>query len=118
MSIGNTKWKLNTILFADDTVLLAESEKDLQKLVNEFSNVCVRRKLKVYEEKGRRWMIFAKRKSEAIEYVNQYRMKVENHRQCKIRINGQILEEVNGSTLCKHGSMGGEIEREPYKVGK
>ncbi len=29
------------------TLLLAESEKDLKKLVNEFSNVCVRRKLKV-----------------------------------------------------------------------
>ncbi len=43
MSIDNTKWKLNTKLFADDTVLLTESEKDTQKLVNEFSNVCVKK---------------------------------------------------------------------------
>ncbi len=34
MSTDDTKWKLNTMLFTDDTVLLAKSEKDLQRLVN------------------------------------------------------------------------------------
>ncbi len=34
-------------LFADDTVLLAESEGDLQRVVHEFYSVCKRRKLKV-----------------------------------------------------------------------
>ncbi len=62
MSIDNAKWKLNNMLFADDTVLLAESEKDLQKLVNEFSNICVRRKLKVNVGKSK-VMVFEKRKS-------------------------------------------------------
>ncbi len=69
-------------------------------------------------------MVSEKRKSEVIEFANQYRMRAENQRQCKIRMNGQIMEEVNefkylGSILCKYGSMEGEIrEREPYKVGK
>ncbi len=53
--------KINNMLFADDTVLLAESEKDLQKLVNEFSNVCERRKLKVNVKKSK-VMIFEKKK--------------------------------------------------------
>ncbi len=41
------KWVLNSILFADDTVLIAENESDLQNLVNVFDRVCKRRKLKV-----------------------------------------------------------------------
>ncbi len=36
-----------SIQFADDTVLLAESEGDLQRVINEFYSVCKRRKLKV-----------------------------------------------------------------------
>ncbi len=35
-----------TCMFADDTVLLAESEGDLQRVVNEFYTICKRRKLK------------------------------------------------------------------------
>ncbi len=63
MRIDNAKWKISTKLFADDTVLLAESEKNLQKLINEISNVCVRRKLKVNVGKSK-VMVFGKRKSE------------------------------------------------------
>ncbi len=40
-------------------------------------------------------MVFEKQKSEVIEFANQYRMRAENQRQCKIRMNGQIMEEVN-----------------------
>ncbi len=36
-----------TWLFAEDAVLPAESEEDLQRVVNEFYSVCKRRKLKV-----------------------------------------------------------------------
>ncbi len=35
---------LNTILFTDDTVLFAENESDLQKLVNVFESECKRQK--------------------------------------------------------------------------
>ena len=34
-------------LFADDMVLVADSKKKLEKLVEEFGRVCRRRKLKV-----------------------------------------------------------------------
>ncbi len=34
-------------LYVDDTVLLAESEEMLQRIVNEFDRKCKRRKLKV-----------------------------------------------------------------------
>ncbi len=44
------KWVLNSILFADDTVLIAENESHSQKLVNVFDSVCKRRKLKVQSD--------------------------------------------------------------------
>ncbi len=48
------KWVLNSILFADDTVLLiAENESDLQNLVSVFDSVCKRRKLKVNVNKSK-----------------------------------------------------------------
>ena len=33
------KWLVNTILFADDTVLIAKSESELQRLVGVFDDV-------------------------------------------------------------------------------
>ncbi len=40
-------------LYADDTVLLAESEGLLQRIVDEFDSVCKRRKLKVNAGKSK-----------------------------------------------------------------
>ncbi len=40
-------WSVVACMFADDIVLLAESERELQRIVDKFYNVCVRRKLKV-----------------------------------------------------------------------
>ncbi len=59
-------------------------------------------------------MVFEKRKSEVTEFANQYRMRTENQRQCRIRMIEQIMEEVIefkylGSVFCKFGSMEGEI---------
>ncbi len=36
------KWILNSILFADDTVLIAKNESDLQNLARVFNSVCKR----------------------------------------------------------------------------
>ncbi len=40
-------------LYADDTVLLAESERMLQRIVDELNRVCKRRKLKVNAGKSK-----------------------------------------------------------------
>ena len=48
----DAEWKLNTMLFADDTVLTAEYERDLEYLVKEFSTICQRRKLTVNVKKS------------------------------------------------------------------
>ncbi len=53
MCLNGGKWVLNTVLFADDTVLIAESESDLQKFVNVFDSTCKTRKVKVNINKRR-----------------------------------------------------------------
>lgn len=42
--IADAIWKLNAVLFADDTVLLIEKENDLKKLVNDL-NIIYKRKV-------------------------------------------------------------------------
>ncbi len=68
-------------------------------------------------------MVFEKRKSEVIEFANQYRTRAQNQRQCKIKMNRQILVEVNefkyhGSIFYKYGSMEGEIRERAIKNRK
>jgi len=45
LKMRNKKWKVSHLLYADDAVLFAESEKELQESVNSFVDVCKRRKL-------------------------------------------------------------------------
>ena len=40
-------WELNQLLFVDDTVVVADSERKLCQLVTEFGRVCERNKLRV-----------------------------------------------------------------------
>ena len=47
-------------LLTDDTVLFAESEKELQRVVDEFSS-CLKRKLKINCRKSK-VMVFERRK--------------------------------------------------------
>ena len=44
---NDNEWELNQLLFADDTVVAADSERKLCPLVAEFGRVCERRKLRV-----------------------------------------------------------------------
>ena len=46
LSANGGRFDVNQLLFADDTVLVADSEK-LYRLVSEFSSVCERGKFKV-----------------------------------------------------------------------
>ena len=47
LSANGGRFEINQLLFADDTVLVADSEEKLCRLVSEFGIVCERRKLRV-----------------------------------------------------------------------
>ena len=49
----NIEWKVDWLMFADDTVLLGDSEEKLEILVQEFGRVRRRRKLSVNETKSK-----------------------------------------------------------------
>ena len=113
MNVEGERWWLVTSLFADDSVLMAESESELQKIVDEFNMVCKRRKLKVNEGKSK-VMVFERRKSDVIDFARPYRVSEQCVMECKIDMDGVRLEEVKefkylGTMLCKYGSMEGEI---------
>ena len=42
---NDNEWELNQLLFADDTAVMADSERKLCQLVTDFGRVCERRKL-------------------------------------------------------------------------
>ena len=42
---GGNNWRVNQLLYADDTVLLGDLKENIQRLLNEFNKVCERRKL-------------------------------------------------------------------------
>ena len=114
-----SEWRMITSLFADDTVLFAESEEELQRVVNEFYEVCKRRKLKVNCDKSK-VMVFERRKTEVIDFGRPYRVRLENESSCRITMGGQCLEEVKefkylGTMLCKYGSMEGEVRERAVK---
>ena len=44
---NDNEWELNQLVFADDIVVVADSERKLCQLVAEFGRVCERRKLRV-----------------------------------------------------------------------
>ncbi len=47
MKLNGVDWSVAACLFADDTVLLAGSERKLQRVVDQFHSMCSRRKLRV-----------------------------------------------------------------------
>ncbi len=56
-------------------MLLAESEGDLQSVVNEFLSVCKRRKLKLNAGKSK-VMVFERREEEVINFNTAYRIRL------------------------------------------
>ncbi len=53
------------MMYADDTVLLAESEGMLQRIVDEFDRVCKRRKLKMNAGKSK-VMVFGRAREQTM----------------------------------------------------
>ncbi len=98
-------------LYADDIVLLAESEGIFQRIVDKFDRVCRRRRLKVNTGK-RKVIVFERAREQTIDFATLYRVRPEAILGCKIWL-GKKMEKVNkfkylGTILCKHGSR--EVE--------
>ncbi len=98
---AGAKLKLNgevlsvvTCLFVDDTVLLAESEGDLQRVVNEFCSVCKRRKLKVNAGKSK-MIVFERREEEVVNFNTAYRVRLPTVARCRVMLGSEKMEEVS-----------------------
>ncbi len=91
------KWRrlvcCKTCLFLDDTVLLAESKGDLQRVVNRFYSVCKRRKLRVSAGKSK-VMVFEGREEEMVDINTAYRIRLPAVERCKIMLGSEKMEEV------------------------
>jgi len=62
-------------------VLIAENERNLQKLVLEFNIVCQRQKLKVNVKKSK-VMVFEREEHDVIDFGNPYKLRAECKKQC------------------------------------
>ena len=96
---GNeNEWELNQLLFADDTVVVADFEKKLCQLVTEFGRVCERRKLRVNVGKSK---VMRCTRSEDGARLN-------------VMLNGEALEEVDqfkylGSFIAANGGVEADV---------
>ncbi len=97
-------------------MLLAESEGDLQRAVNELFSVCKRRTLKVNAGKSK-VMVFERREEEIIDFNAAYRVRLPAVASCRIMLGSEKTEEVSefkylGTVLCNHEGMEGEIREQ------
>ncbi len=100
------------------TVLLAESESELLRVVDQF-HVCKRRKLRVNSKKSK-VMVFERREVEVVDFWNPYRVSVPVNERCEIAMGGERMEVVKefkylGTVLIKHGEMEGEVRERAVK---
>ncbi len=60
------------LVFADDTVLLTESERELQRVVDQFDSVCSRRKLRVNARKSKVMMVFERKEVKRVNFEKKH----------------------------------------------
>ncbi len=94
LRLNGEVWSVVTCLFADDTVLLAESEGDLQRVVNEFSSVCKRGELKVNAAKSK-MMVLERRDKGVINFNTANRVRLPAVTSCRIMLGSKKMEEVS-----------------------
>ena len=91
---NDSEWELNQLLFANDTVVVADPERKLCPLVTEFGRVCERRKLRVNVGK-----------SKVMRCTRN-----EDGARLNVILNGEALEEVDqfkylDSTIAANGGV-------------
>ncbi len=109
LKVNRVDWSVTACLFVDDTVLLAESKRELQIVVDQFHNVCSRRKLRVNAEESK-VMVFESREVEMVDFGNPYRVSVPEDERCETVMGGERMEVVKetkylGTVLSKHRKM-------------
>ena len=95
---NDNEWELNQLLFADVTVVVADSERKLCQLVTEFGRVCERRKLQVNVGK-----------SKVMRCTRN-----EDGARLNVMLNGEALEEVDqfkylGSVIAANGGVEADV---------
>ncbi len=119
LKLNGVDWSVTACLFADDTVLLAESERVLQRVVDQFHNTCSSRKLRVNAGKSK-VMVSERMVVEVVDFGNPYRVSVPVDERCEIVLGGgrmEVMKEFKylGTVLSKHGEMEGEIRKSVVK---
>ena len=100
----NCEWNVEWLMFADDTVLVGDSEQKLQKLVKEFGSVCKRRKLVVNVGKSKVMRIG----------------RGQNENEMNVSLNNRRMEEVEcyrylGVDVSHDGKMNEEVS---HRIGE
>ncbi len=71
MKLNRGDLSVSACLFADDIVLLAKNERELQRVVDPLHSVCSRRKLRVNAGKSK-VMVFERKEVEVVNFGNPY----------------------------------------------
>ena len=95
---NDNEWELNQLLYADDTVVVADYERKLCQLVTEFGRVYERRKLRVNVGKNK---VIRRTRNEDGARLNAM-------------LNGEALEEVDqfkylGSVIAANGGVEADV---------
>ncbi len=88
LKLNGVDWSVTACLLADDTEFLAESERELQRVVDQFLSVCSRRKLRVNAGKSK-VMVCERREVEVVDLQNPYRVSVPVDERCEIVLGGK-----------------------------
>ena len=101
------EWVTEWLMFADDTVLLDDDEKALQRLVNDFGRVCRKRKLTVNVEKSKVMKV----------------SKTRDQNELNISLDGRRMEDVNtyrylGLDVANDGKMNEEVNHKKGEAKK
>ena len=98
-NVRRCKWKVEWLMFADDTVLVGDSEEKLQVLVNEFGNVCRKWKLTVNVNKSKTMRISGNENEYDVNVdMNGERLEaVESYKYLGVNVtcDGKLKEEIN-----------------------